>query len=115
MEIGGTDYVIETPRPVELMELAVRWLMARWPECVVQNTIRRSWTAFHLIPLGREDEFFVFKDLGALADAAEDPRGLDVIHLLRLPGELTVVTDLGSAVGETLVAVLRSTKFPGAL
>lgn len=29
--------------------------------------------------------------------------------------ELTVVTDVGSVVGEKLVAMLRATKFPGAL
>lgn len=118
MTPGGVDVVIPTDRPVELMELAVRRLFAMWPHGVVCHTDgRRQWGPmwYYEIPFGEATEFFVFRDEAARKASLVDPTNVDMIHLLRRDGELTVVMDPGSAIGAALVDTLSHTKFPGAV
>lgn len=113
---GGTDVVIATTRPVELMDLAVRWLLRHWKNGVVASADQsRLWFAhsFFHIPFGTDDEFFVFADGKKYVASKEDPTNIDMIHLLRRDNELTVVMDPGSTVGLELVDLLTHTKFPG--
>lgn len=113
---GGTDVVIETTRPVELMELAVRYLFAHWKQSVVGSVDgTRLWfsQSYYQIPFGESTELFVFKDRNAYVASKEDPTNIDMIHLLRRDNDLTVVMDPGSAVGLELVDMLTHTKFPG--
>ena len=110
MQIGGNDYIIETTHPAELMEAATKWLMERWPDGLIsvgKKCAGGFWfnTGYHLIPFGTETELFFTAQIG----------GGELFHLLRRPGELTVVTDVGSIAGTELVDVLTHTRFPGAL
>ena len=115
MTPGGTDVVISTDRPVELMELAVRWLFEKWPHGVVSSD-EGTWSraTFYLIPFGQKKELFVHRGLIDFDVSADDPTGVDMIHLLRRDTELTVVMDPGSPAGLALEKMLRATKFPGA-
>jgi hypothetical protein len=113
---GGVDVVIPTQFPFQLMELAVRFLFARWKQGVVANADNsRLWfpDAYYMIPFGTDDEFFVFSDGKKYVASKEDPTNIDMIHLLRRDNELTVVMDPGSVVGQELVDTLTHTKFPG--
>lgn len=114
---GGTDVIIPTDRPVELMELAVRRLFVRWPHGVVCHPDgMRMWYPpwYFEIPFGDTTEFFVFPNDTARKCAEVDPTNVGMIHLLRRDNELTVVMDPGSEDGAALVDTLTHTKFPGA-
>jgi hypothetical protein len=116
MTPGGIDAVISTSHPVELMELAVRWLFVRWQHGVVSDAEgARLWfpQSYYRIPFAESTELFVYSTQAAFVEAKEDLPTADWIHLLRTSGELTVVRDEASRVGEELVDMLRATKFPG--
>lgn len=116
MTPGGVDVVIATNHPVELMELAVRWLFARWQHGVVCDVEGgRLWfpQSYYRIPFGESTELFVYPTETSFVASREDPTNINQIHLLRRDNELTVVMDAGSQVGAELAEVLKSTKFPG--
>jgi len=98
------------------MELAVRWLFARWQHGLVCDTEgTRLWfpQSYYRIPFGESTELFVYPSQAAYVDSREDPTKVNQIHLLRRDNELTVVMDVGSRVGGELVEFLKNTKFPG--
>lgn len=114
MQPGGTDTVIETTHPVELMEAAVRFLFTHWKDAVVSNSsATRTWCAqnYYEIPFGLNEELFVYRNIKDFA-ADEDADTMNFIHLLRGDGELTVVMANDSKEGFALVDVLKSMKFP---
>jgi len=114
---GGTDAVISTSRPVELMELAVRWLFTHWKNAVVSSSSgNRTWCAqnYYEIPFGLSDELFVFSSVADFAASEADPDKLNYLHLLRRDNELTVVMASDSTEGPALVDTLKNTKFPEA-
>jgi len=116
MTPGGIDAIIATSHPVELMELAVRWLFTHWKHGVACDAEgARLWfpQSYYRIPFGESTELFVYPTDKAFVASREDPTNIDQIHLLRTSGELTVVRDVESQVGEELVDMLRATKFPG--
>ena len=118
MTPGGKDVVVETTRPVELMELAVRWLFTHWKNAVVSNSSgNRTWCAqnYYEIPFGLSDELFVYQSIRDFAAAEENADTLNFIHLLRRDNDLTVVLAEDSREGYALVDTLKNTKFPGAV
>jgi hypothetical protein len=116
MTPGGIDAVIATSHPVELMEFAVQRLFVQWPHGVVSDAEgARLWfpQSYYRIPFGESTELFVYSTQAAFVEAKDGLPTADWVHLLRTSGELTVVRDAGSRVGEELVDMLRTTKFPG--
>ena len=117
MQPGGNDVVIETERPIELMEIAVRWLFTHWKDAVVLDAdSRKNWYAqdYYEIPFGEKPELFVFRDFAELASTESASERTDFIHLIRRNREFTVVMDPDSKEGYVLCDLLKSTKFQGA-
>jgi hypothetical protein len=113
---GGTDVVIETSRPVELMELAVRWLFSQWKlalACDANGAEKWFPQTFFNIPFGEHEELFVFPSKNHFDVSADQADTINYIHLLREEDALTVVMPTESREGAELVDVLKNTKFPG--
>jgi len=114
MQPGGTDTIIETTHPVELMEAAVRFLFTHWKDAVVSNSsASTTWCAqnYYEIPFGLNEELFVYRNVKEFAASDDCTDLLNFIHLLRGDGELTVVMSNDSKEGFALVDVLKSTRF----
>jgi hypothetical protein len=116
MQPGGTDVVILTQRPVELMEFAVRWLFSQWKQALACDANGgEKWfpQTFFNIPFGEHEELFVFPSKKDFDVSGDQPDRVNYIHLLREEDALTVVMPIDSREGAELAEVLKNTKFPG--
>lgn len=113
MTPGGADTVILTDRPIELMDLAVRILRRRWPQMVVEDMFNGMYTAFHQIPFGKLVELLVYKDPSVYNKSIDDPTDIDLFYFIRTSDALMVVHDPDSPTAPSLIAELKSVKFPG--
>jgi hypothetical protein len=113
---GGVDTVLATKRPVEILDMAVRFLQRQWPQMVVECAVTGEvYRTFGAIPLAKKTELLLFRDEVSRILAEEDPRIVDMVHLIRGEKGITIVSDVGSKLAASLIAALKTVRLPGHL
>jgi len=98
--IGGEDITIQLPSvaPSVTMPAAVRYVLDRWPEAVMQDgDTGRRFDSFAAMDFGNLREVFVYRDEQAFDSwerlGADPSNANQMIHLLVSVGHLTIVVD----------------------
>jgi hypothetical protein len=98
--IGGEDILIPLPdaSPSVAMSAAVRYVLDRWPDAVMQDgDTARRFASFAAMDFGHLREVFVYHDEQAFQSwdrlGADATNANQMIHLLAGDGQFTIVVD----------------------